>query len=76
MYKSHTEPKELSKFKHILTNVNQYDATDSKTIILNIRAEKTSTTAGDHGSKKAVISRHVTSNEGASVLNNTSEAIH
>ena len=64
------------KIQAHFNKVNQYDATDSKTIILNIGVEKASTPPEDHGSKKVVISRHVMSNEDVSVLNNTSEAIH
>jgi Periplasmic copper-binding protein (NosD) len=64
------------KIQAHFNKVNQYYATDSKTIILNIGVEKASTPLEDHGSKKAVISRHFMSNEDASVLNNTSEAIH
>jgi hypothetical protein len=56
--------------------LNHYDATDSKTIILKIKAEKTSTTLEDHDTRKAVISHDVTSRENDGVMNNTSEAIH
>ena len=56
--------------------LNHHDATDSKTIILKIRAEKPSTPLEDHGSRNAVISRHATPNQVDTKTNDTSEAIH
>ena len=56
--------------------VNQYDETDSKTIILKIRAEKPSTPPEDDGSKKVIISPHVATKNDDRAMNNTSEAIH
>ena len=56
--------------------LNHHDATDSKTIILKIRAEKPDTPLEDHGSRNAAISRHATPNEVDTKTNDTSEAIH
>ena len=44
--------------------LNHHDATDSRTIILKIRAEKPDTPLEDHGSRNAAISRHATPNDG------------
>jgi mannuronan 5-epimerase len=56
--------------------LNHHDATDSKTIILKIRAEKPSTPLEDHGSRNLAISRHATPNQVDTKTNDTSEAIH
>ena len=55
--------------------LNHYDATDSKTIILKIRAEKPSMPLEEDGSRNAAISRHATPNEVDSRTNSTPEAI-
>ena len=55
--------------------LNHYYSTDSKTIILKIRAEKPSMPLEDDGSRNAAISRHATPNEVDTKTNDTSGAI-